>query len=217
MNIFSRKRFFVSSFQYKFLAASIAYFLVTLLVFTTVVFAPMVIELQAKTVFSPQKQELANALLYLHTRFWPAIVVLFFLLSFHSILLTHRVAGPLYRFRKICEAAAQGDLSTEVRIRKNDYLHEDAQTINAMFKRIRGGLREAAKRNEDTTALLSQLREVIPHGTVEEIEDCLQRLKRDMEAIGCSLQQFKIDAAGREQPGAARLSNITSLSHSQSA
>ncbi len=49
------------------------------------------------------------------------------------ILLSHRVAGPLYRFEKTLREAKDGDLTVRIDLRKTDQLTEFKESINALF------------------------------------------------------------------------------------
>lgn len=49
------------------------------------------------------------------------------------ILLSHRVAGPLYRFEKALREAKDGDLTVRIDLRKTDQLTEFKESINALF------------------------------------------------------------------------------------
>ncbi|MDP6686162.1 MAG: hypothetical protein QGI05_04325, partial [Candidatus Omnitrophota bacterium] len=40
--------------------------------------------------------------------------------SFQIVLMTHKVAGPMYRFEKYAELVASGELSSNLKIRKKD-------------------------------------------------------------------------------------------------
>ncbi|MCU0724240.1 MAG: hypothetical protein MUE73_00395 [Planctomycetes bacterium] len=70
-------------------------------------------------------------------------------LGLHCILLTHRIAGPVYRLRRTMDSAAAGDWSTDVRLRDGDYLKALADGWNLMvtplrrdLEAVRGDLRE---------------------------------------------------------------------------
>lgn len=71
--------------------------------------------------------------------------VLLPLCFFVGVLVTFRVAGPLYRFERHLEAIARGVDPGPCRIRKGDELQEFCGTLNAALDRVRsrGGLSDA--------------------------------------------------------------------------
>jgi methyl-accepting chemotaxis protein len=72
---------------------------------------------------------------------WLPLAGIFLLLTVHSLFVSHRIAGPLYRFRKVYEALAGGDLAIRANIRKHDYLHADARALNAMIQALETAIR----------------------------------------------------------------------------
>ncbi|MBL8860787.1 MAG: hypothetical protein JNK02_02150 [Planctomycetes bacterium] len=70
--------------------------------------------------------------------------VLLPLCFFVGVLVTFRVAGPLYRFEKHLEAVARGEDPGTCRIRKGDELHEFCDVLNSALNRVRerGAFRE---------------------------------------------------------------------------
>lgn len=59
-----------------------------------------------------------------------ALVVTFFF----GVLLSHRMAGPIFRIRRILSEMAEGDLRGEVRLRKKDDFKSLAESINGVKK-----------------------------------------------------------------------------------
>jgi len=53
------------------------------------------------------------------------------------IYLTHKIAGPLYRFEKSMEVVGQGDLTHVVRTRRGDELKDLEVSFNEMIKNLR--------------------------------------------------------------------------------
>jgi methyl-accepting chemotaxis protein len=55
-----------------------------------------------------------------------------------TLLLSHRVAGPLYRFEKSSEEVAAGNLTHKVFLRREDEMEELRNSFNAMVDALRG-------------------------------------------------------------------------------
>ena len=54
-----------------------------------------------------------------------------------GVLLTFRIAGPLYRFEKFLDAVARGEQTEPCRLRENDALQELCEKINVATSRLR--------------------------------------------------------------------------------
>ncbi len=53
-----------------------------------------------------------------------------------SAILSHRMAGPVYRFEQTCKAVAKGDFSQRVHLRQGDQLTELQDEFNKMMDRV---------------------------------------------------------------------------------
>ncbi|MBR2865068.1 MAG: HAMP domain-containing protein [Elusimicrobiaceae bacterium] len=53
-----------------------------------------------------------------------------------SAILSHRMAGPVYRFEQTCKAIAKGDFSQRVHLRKGDQFTELQDEFNKMMDRV---------------------------------------------------------------------------------
>ena len=107
---YRRRRIVVDGLQYRLLAINLLYFLVILLILAAFLFTPLVLKLRDGTTLlsAAEQQEVASQFLTLHKRIWPALLITFGLLSVHSILVSHRIAGPLYQFRRILKGLRDG-------------------------------------------------------------------------------------------------------------
>jgi HAMP domain-containing protein len=77
---------------------------------------------------------------------WPTLGVLIPAAALFSIYLTHRLAGPLYRFEQTAREVIRGNLALRVRLRKGDELHELAGLLNEVLdtlERAFRGIRES--------------------------------------------------------------------------
>jgi len=88
------------------------------------------------------------------TVFVVSFCVLLPLCFFVGVLVTFRVAGPLYRFEKYLESVARGEDPGVCRIRKGDDLQEFCVVLNAAMSRLRSrdvlrDAREAARPLEE--------------------------------------------------------------------
>jgi hypothetical protein len=75
------------------------------------------------------------------------------LLIMDVVRFTHRLVGPLYRFRKIVQALADGEPVPRVRLRRGDFLHDFKDDFNRMLTTLEEkGLVVIADAAKDDTA-----------------------------------------------------------------
>ena len=106
------------------------------------------------------------------------------------LVLSHRIAGPLYRFRMVFKALVEGNFSIRASIRKHDYLHTDARALNEMIEaletRIRGLEDQTLHLGEDA----AQLKGAMSSGAKAEAQQALERLESQLEGLKKHLAHF---------------------------
>ena len=92
----TRKKILIDRLQYKLLGIHLLHLTCIILLFLIAIFSPVIIALYSDA--SPAQAEQASAeFLGLHKRIWPAVPLVLILVSLHSIVVSHRIAGPLTR------------------------------------------------------------------------------------------------------------------------
>lgn len=127
--------------QVKLMLTTLIYILVTILVVATAVFFPSMIDLSGEFSGAADYQMEAkisagSEFATLHHRFWPAVLLVVILLGLHSLVVLHRVFGPLYRLRMFLEQVGGGDLSSKLAFRKDDFLIREQHTVNKMLEAL---------------------------------------------------------------------------------
>ncbi|UCF68649.1 MAG: hypothetical protein JSV80_05000 [Acidobacteriota bacterium] len=85
------------------------------------------------------------------------------LLSLHSLLVSHRIVGPLYRFKKVFRSLGGGHFDMRIRLRSGDYLSKEADAINEMIEAVSAKLsaladaRDGKRAEQLVTRLESEL------------------------------------------------------------
>ena len=157
-----RTRILISTLQYRLLLVNLAYFGVIVLALVGLLLLPPLLRLRTAPLdASAENLAAANEFLVLHARLWPALLIVLALLALHSVIVSHRIAGPLYRFRRVFEAVTAGDLSVRARLRKHDYLGREADALNEMLEALAArvaGLEEEARAVREALADLERAR-----------------------------------------------------------
>jgi methyl-accepting chemotaxis protein len=117
---------------------------------------------------------------------------LIFLISFvHLIVLSHRFCGPMINIKKTLQQLARGNFTRKVYLRKNDFLKQEAVTLNHMIDQLSGYFEDI---QADNAALLSVLEGKLEVGkSTEEIATCLNEVKANAMHTRNILDKVKID------------------------
>ena len=187
---FQRRRLLIDRFQYRLVAISVVHFGLVLLVFLVAMLLPLMLQLDDPSATYLEKQRVADVLLFFNEQLWLPLSAVFLLLTVHSVFVSHRIAGPLYRFRMVFKALIEGNLSIRANIRKHDYLHTDARALNEMIEaletRIRGLEDQTLHLGEDA----AQLKGAMSSGAKAEAQQALERLESQLEGLKKHLAHF---------------------------
>ena len=123
----------------------------------------------------------------------PAILMVLILFMGHTIIITHRICGPLVNFTHAFDRVAQGDLTGKVYIRKGDYLKSECNRINLMIDGIAGIInRLFTNHNQLMTTLQSLNEQAKDTLTKEKLESSLKIIRQDAEYVSDTLSRFKV-------------------------
>jgi methyl-accepting chemotaxis protein len=94
------------------------------------------IEDQQKALADQQKQLLArqNTMLY---ALIGGLALMVALIGMLGIYFTHKVAGPIFKMKRLLRQVGEGKLTIEGRLRKGDELHDFFETFETMVKKLR--------------------------------------------------------------------------------
>jgi methyl-accepting chemotaxis protein len=134
-----RRRTFVINrkLQFSIMLTSLGYVGLLVLVMTISLFAPLILQLQRPDWNSTETSDAALRILYLHETYWLPVLLTLVAIALHSVASSHRIAGPIFRFRRVFDAMAAGIVPTRVTLRKNDHLRPELDAVNAMLDRWR--------------------------------------------------------------------------------
>lgn len=85
------------------------------------------------------------------------LLIMIIIIGIVSIFLSHRVAGPVYRFEKSAEVLATGDLTYRVFLRKGDELFDLRDALNRMIEQLQAKLIGDRKHIRQITSRLETL------------------------------------------------------------
>ncbi|MBV6468911.1 MAG: hypothetical protein NBKEAIPA_00785 [Nitrospirae bacterium] len=189
-----RRYFLWDSLQPRFLTMNMCYVGVVIGAVAAALFLPIMLKLDSLPLSSEETLTVADQFLLLHNRFWPAVVAVCILLVIHGIFFSHRIAGPLYRFRRIFQDVAAGDLTVRTTIRKGDYLQAEAECLGLMVNALRERLALIETQRAAILPHLDRLQQAAGRGACREVEQETERLRQAVEQLSHSMESFRTQA-----------------------
>jgi len=189
---FPRRRYLIDNLQYRLLAGSLFYFVTISLVVAGTLFIPVMMELNSGSLSFPVVKEAAHQLLLLHARLWPPVLLLMGLLALHTIVVSHRIVGPLYRFRNELRKIGEGNLFVHVKLRKNDYLGKEAEAINDLVESLRGKVRKFEVSQKTAHKTLVELQRAVIRGSADDMNEKIDELTGVIDDLQKNVEQFQI-------------------------
>jgi methyl-accepting chemotaxis protein len=120
--------------------------------------------------------------------FWPRLLMLVFvnviIIFIVSVMYSHQTAGPAYKLEQSIQRIADGDLTFEVQLRKNDNLKELAIALNNLLKKFRETLAKSKSLSDDIAVKLDSINDSERFGELAKRAAELQVL----------IEQFKISS-----------------------
>ena len=199
-----KRRILVSGFQYRLAVGNFLYLTAIVVAFLGVMFGPVVIMLGDETVPLPDREVAANQMLVMHERVLFALPVLIALCILHSVLVSHRIAGPLHRFKQVFAELTKGNLSMDVDVRKNDYLRPEAEMMAEMVQGMRERVQSIRDAHRQASLTLPHVMDAVGRGAGEEASVLTGKLGTEMDILGQRIQQFNVPGTVEATAATAR-------------
>lgn len=188
--------------QPRFLAVNVAHQGVVFLTFAASLFIPLMMKLHNLPLASPEAATIGYQFTVLHDSIWPAFPIALALIVIHSVFFSHRIAGPLYRFRSVFKALSQGDLTVSTTIRKGDYLQQEAGSLGEMVGELRSKLSRVETDCQALQGLVSELKQKLEGDSTKAAKEVLARLEQQAQHLMGDVRQFQLnkDSKSLSQP-----------------
>ena len=169
--------------QYRLLGYNAIYFFITLAALSLALFSPLIFEISDPSLSPRQQAEVAGKILYLHSYLWPALLLVLVILGFHSVLVSNKIAGPLYRFRAAFQRIIEGDISGAFKIRRGDLLINEQTKIDEMISILKSKISQIQAEEAAMGELLAQIRglglSAEQKAVLTQLEGHYERLKKE--------------------------------------
>ena len=193
MKTFSQRRYLLwDTVQPRFLAVNVAHQSLVFLTFAGSLFVPLIVKLRDTPLSSPEAASIGYQFTTLHDSIWPAFPIALLLILIHSVFFSHRIAGPLYRFRNVFKAISQGDLMVETKIRTHDYLQREADGLEAMVSELRSKLTGIKTDCHALADLVGELNVALQTNSLHGAAAVGTKLEQQVSRLMAEVQQFKV-------------------------
>ena len=111
------------------------------------------------------------------------------------LLISHKIAGPLYRLQRYAKAIGSGDIPIDFHVRKKDEVQSVAREFNEMLQNLRSGISEIKRGSKDLDGPVSELKRSVrdeaspPREKLETIVDDLESKKAGLDE---AISHFKV-------------------------
>jgi len=105
-----------------------------------------------------------------------------------ALFVSHKIAGPLYRFKKVIQQLKEGDFCCDFKIRHLDQLQDLAQELNDMILKVRGEIKSL---KGQVTSLADKLEDFSEQENPETKKKDLGELKHITKEINKIIGYFK--------------------------
>lgn len=182
---FDRRRYLINGFQYRLILYQAVYFFLLLFTVFLLSILPLVANIENGAEAIGDRAASARILLYVHESILPYLLPLFGGLFLHCILVSHRIAGPIYRFGVVLRSMQRGDFSPRVKLRPRDYLKEEARLLDDLLGMLDS---KFARFKEDVRALEGLVGELgasapAPAETVAGLKKRVEGMQVGLEAL----------------------------------
>jgi methyl-accepting chemotaxis protein len=120
----------------------------------------------------------------------PWIMVLIALILSFGIFLTHRVAGPIYRFEQTIKNAMEGNLNTRIKLRWADEFKLLASSINDMLNSFSQRLIKLKKSSEKLESIAVKMEQQAA-GSSKELKELIMENQKQAAEIKKILDYYE--------------------------
>lgn len=104
------------------------------------------------------------------------------------LLISHKIAGPAYRFEKVVAAIADGDLNFDVRLRSKDQLQPIAKALNEMLKKWKLQISKIRDKISELTDCIDKIK----GSKDEELKTQIAELSKITDELKKEIKYFKV-------------------------
>ncbi|PIE25584.1 MAG: hypothetical protein CSA62_00830 [Planctomycetota bacterium] len=140
-------------------------------------FLPLMLEIEATKGGNPlDASTVASVFLYLHDHLFQLIGLYLFLATLSAIRFSHRIAGPMLRFKRRLYEIGDGKFSEPLRTRDSDYMQSEVRALNAMSHSLLLRTQDIVHSEAALRAAIEEMQAALRPGEDARVDARLQKL-----------------------------------------
>jgi methyl-accepting chemotaxis protein len=193
------------SIQYKFLAIVVIYGTIIAISMAAALFLPDIIAMNNENLSQELRTAAAQRTIAFHSRVWPSLITLVCIFALHSFRALLRIFGPMYRFRVTFTEIRKGNLALWVKLRKKDYLKEEAKMLSDMLDVLKEKWGNVQSFGQEALESLSVMEQTAKKGSegIEDYQKLLKEHRTILEEVMSEARYFRLSDEVKEQQDAA--------------
>jgi methyl-accepting chemotaxis protein len=197
---FRRRRLVVDRpFQWSLCLHGIGLGVLVLVAVSAGIFVPLLWNLGERFPSVQVDPDTAVVMVYMHERFWLVAAVCLVLVTIGALRLSHRIAGPMVRYKRNLRLLAEGRLPPPLRTRRRDYLKDEVACLNAAVDGVRERVEAIRKAEAQLRRQLQVVAERLPRGAAE-LAGLAEAEARLARAVGAFTETGQLDAETPPEP-----------------
>jgi len=179
------------SFQYKYIFIILSIMLITIFTVSFTTFYIIWSNIIKEYFFIPEaSKKLADIFVKTSELLLIPLIILTIIFSIVGVFYSHKIAGPLFRVKRICDGLARGNLNQIVKFRKGDEFHDVADALNKVINGLKTLIIEDKEIVEKILHIINKLKNDLESQkdlkkdvrvTIDELDKIVKELKKSSE------------------------------------
>lgn len=190
-----RKQYIVASkFQLRYIGLILALVFLTAALCSYVVYYTSMLLLGDKLANVYPQGRLISIVNMVNLRMLLSLLLITPLIVMIGIWASHKIAGPIYRIEKFLNAMAEGQLTQQLTLRKNDELVSLADGINKLADSMKDTIRREREHLAKTSASLEALRRTAQSKSIDHasLESAVEKISEEVRKASGELDKYKV-------------------------
>jgi methyl-accepting chemotaxis protein len=163
----------------------VLYMVIYTILLIIIITTPSILKFTRQSIPLSEQFEASREFLFLDQRVVPGILVIMVVVGFHFLFITHRIFGPLLRFRKMLHSWGEGSWPYQFKNRPKDFHGELFDTFNDTAGKLGEDVQAVQGLLGETMEIIEKTpREAIPEDSVSRLSEAADKCRKALDKIG---------------------------------